>query len=243
MNGLCFQISLNQWDDFMFEETDNKELFELLLMILIMGVWYLIRRNSGDYIINHGLFEILLFWTLYASGEYILWRSRYFMSFVVCTGHSGSVGERPDVVGDYAIFACGEVYDPVHVRGKISTLVLPKKSIVRAGRNYISRVFVKKYPILSLPPEVHRYLYRRSNDFNIYNIYFGRWSEEFILEHKEDIPEFEEEVSNLCQAINKRDRIVEGDDDLMIEKIEAYKKLAESKPAFPFFGGRKKEEE
>lgn len=213
-----------------------------LIFVFVIILWAIIRRNDGEYYINKGLVEIGGACLIYFGSEYAFWFFRYYMPHVTVDGFCGSIGKRPYIVGDYAIFPCGEVFQPVHLEGRIHTLVVPKRQIKRAGRNYIALTKVKKTPILQLPENVHRFLYHNQTDFNVKHIFYGEYTEKFIQE-QEELPDFTEEIANYRRQVNIRNRMVEGDNDLLIEQMKAARELGEDKKFFGFLKKKKDEGE
>ncbi len=205
-------------------------------------LYYLFRRNSGEYFINKALFEIIIFCLLYFASEFSFWYYRYFMPHVVTNNFTGSIGGRPVPVGDYFIFQCGEVFDPIHLKGKLATLVVPKNHMVRAGKNYMSRVFVQKRTLVQFPEIIQRYIYHHSDNFNINNMFFGEYTEEF-LHINEELPEYLEERANFNKQINIRNRMIEGDNDLLVEQMETARELGEKSKFSGFLPFKKKKVE
>lgn len=220
------------------EESVTKWVF----IILIMLIWYWFRKDAGDYYIHKPKFEILCALALYYATEFVIWKGRYYMSQVCVNNFSGSILGRPIPKGKYAIFNCGEVIDPIHFRGKIATLVVPKDQLRKAGRNYVGLTFVKKTPLLLLPTVVHRFLYHHESEYNLDNVYFGEYSEKF-LEANEELPDYEEEKLNMQKQLNVRDRMIEGDDDLMVEKVKTAGEMRGDKPWWSFMKRKKDDDD
>ena len=217
---------------------DNKDFGVKILIFCFIGcVYYLIRKDSGDYYINKGIMEVLVIGCLILFSQTVMWVSRYYMPQVTVNGHTGSILGRPIVVkssgvsrpGDsstiqkqYSVFNTGESLEPFHIRGKLSTLVVPKEQIHRSGQNYIGRVFVRKVQYESLPPEVYSYLQHHSGDFNTEVIYYGEYSEEYTFNNPDTI-DYQAQITKLNSQINIRNDIIEGRNDLLVEM----KKMAE----------------
>lgn len=216
--------------------------YKWYIIIFGLAVWILIRRGAGEYFVKKALLEVGVILLLIFAGEYAFWFFRYYMPHVTANGFCGSIGARPYVVGDYAIFPCGEVYEPFHLQGKLHTLVVPKKHVLRSGRNFISLIQVKKTPMIQLPEEVHRFLYHNQEKFNIAQIYYGEYTEEFRHEN-EVLPDFEEERANLRKQINMRNRIIEGDNDMLVEVMKTARELGQESGWRKFIPIKKKEEE
>lgn len=220
------------------------ELFEQywIYYIVALCVWPFIRRNAGQYFINKGLLEIMVVGLLFFSAEYMFWFYRYYMPHVVCNGFSGSILGRPKIRGDYAIFKCGEVTRPIHLEGNLHTLVLHIKTLKRVGKNYISTAVANKIPYIQLPEKVYREIYNNASDYNTNKIYIGEYSEEFIDDNI-DLPDFIEEKKNLNRAINIRNKIIEGDNDLLIEQMKTARELGEESWYKKFLPKKKDKEE
>lgn len=221
---------------------DDNVVPKIFVVILLICIWYLIRRNSGEYYINKGLFEILIVSFLYFTGEYLIWMFRYYRPHVCVNGFSGSIEGRPRIEGDYAIFACGYTDKPIAISGKLATLVVPKDHIKKAGRNYVGLTYVKWWPLLNLPHQVSHFLYHHEDQYNTQNIFFGYYSEEF-LKANEKLPKMIREKTNYERLINERDRFIEGDDDLLIEKMKTAKELGQDSIFGRFLSRRKKEDD
>jgi len=217
----------------LFEEDENPYLIKALLLALVAIVYALIRRDAGEYYVNKALQEEIIFFLLFFGSMYLVWFFRYWMPHVTCNGFSGSIGGDPFIVGKYAIFPCGEVYEPVHIPGKLHTLVVPKKHMRKVGRNFVSAVYAKPVPLLNLDEEVQRFLYRGKGRFNTHNIFSGDYSEKFLkknsdpLKMEETLPEFIEEKENLNRRVNVRNRMIEGDNDLLVEQMKAARELGQ----------------
>jgi hypothetical protein len=216
---------------------EDKDLgIKVLLFVFGACIYYMVRRDAGDYYINKGIVEIFCAGFLMISSQTIMWVSRYYMPHVAVNGHSGSILGRPVVVKgsgykntnqetinpEWSIFNTGESLEPFHMRGKLSTLVVPTNQILRAGSNYIGRVFVRKVPFDSLPPEVYSYLVHHGSDYNKDVIYFGMYSEEFTFDNPDAI-DHQSQVAKLNGQINFRNDLLEGRNDSLIEM----KKMAE----------------
>jgi len=205
--------------------SDSKVPFGLLLL-LACALYYMLMRGRGDYFINKALFEVFVVGSLYAFCEYGFWVSRYKQPHVTVAGHCGSIQGRPHVVGDWAIFPCGFALYPVPLPGKISTLVVPKNQIRKAHRSFTGLTSVKPTPLLNLPPEVNSYVEGAGDTFNKENIFFGRYSEQFILDNYDTLPDFEEERENLNRQINVRNALLRGNKDILTEELDMLKEFS-----------------
>lgn len=211
----------------------------LLIMILGACVWYLLFKDTGDYTHNKAITQIFIVFFLYFVGEAVFWNARYHMPQVTVNGLSGSFNHRPVVVGDYAIYSLGETIKPVYVSGKLSgepTLIVPVAHIKRAGKYHVGLTFVKITPLLNLPKHVFKYLFAHQRDFNIDDIYFGKYTEEFTQNHIDELPDIESLTENFNRQINERDQIIEGNDDIILEKVKFAREVTkEKKPILNVF--------
>lgn len=208
----------------------------VLLFVFFCCVYYLVRCDGGEYYINKGITEIFIFSFLALSSQMVLWISRYYMPKVVVNGHNGSILGKPiiikgsgsknnesdPIVENWAIFNTGESLEPFHLRGKLSVLVIPFDTLKTAGSNYISRVFVRRTPVMSLPSEVYSFLVHNSIDYNLENVYFGKFSEDFV-DQNPDIMDYEAYIGKMNHQLNLRNDMLEGRNDMLIEM----KKFAE----------------
>ena len=232
----------------MFDD-DNPFTMKALLILLAAVIYAIVRRNAGQYYVNKGLQEEIIFFLFFFSSLYMFWFFRYWMPHVTCHNFSGSIGRDPYVVGKYCIFPCGEVFEPVHMKGKLHTLVLPKAHVKKVGRNFIAPNYVKKTPLLNLPEDVHRFIYRRPEEFNMDIIFAGEYTEKFIKDHsdplavEETLPDFIEEKENLNRRVNIRNRMIEGDNDLLVEQMKAARELGEDSPWRKFLPKKREKEE
>ncbi len=227
------------------EKLDSLSVSKVIVFTLIGIVYYLIRRDSGEYYMSKPIMEILVFSFFVVAGQTILWWSRYYMPHVTVNGASHSILGRPIVLQDkdkseWLVFNCGESLEPFHFRGKLGTLVVPKPSMKRAGRNYVGLPFVKRTPVLALPKVVSRYLFRNKDQYNIEKIMFGRYTEEFLIDNPQ-IPDFEDVRENLLTQINLLTRVIEGNNDHLLEMMEMARSITgEKKKWYQVF---KKDEE
>jgi hypothetical protein len=200
------------------------------LFIFVAIVYYFIRRSAGEYLVSKPIAEVFIIAFLVISSQTVLWISRYKMPHVTVNNFSGSILGRPIVLQDnygikWALFNTGEFLEPFHGRGKLATLVVPFNQLKRAGRNYVGMAFVRRTPLRFLPPIVNKYLRFQAIDYNLKNIFFGKFSEDF--EHANpDITSYEEKISSLHSQVNFRDKLIEGNNDEIIEQIELGKKLS-----------------
>lgn len=196
-------------------------------------LYYVFRKDAGDYTINKGVIEIMAVAFAIISGQTVLWISRYYMSQVTVNGFSGSILGRPVLLKDahnisWVIFNTGEFLEPFHGKGKLATLVVPRSQINRSGKNYVGLTFVRKTPIKNLPTVVHSFLVHNQKDYNLNVIYFGKYSEQFIHQNPE-ITDFEAQVQNLYSQVNMRDDLLEGRNDILIEHKKFAEEMTDSK--------------
>lgn len=142
---------------------------------------------DAKYFISHPLAHIVVVFFLVSGLGIIIWRSRYKANQVCVNGISGSIYGKPEPVSDptmgegftWAVFNLGFSMLPP-LRGKLATLVVPWNQIYPAGKNYVGLTLVQKKPLESLPFKVVNFLRHNAGDFNLENVYFGQYSQEFI---------------------------------------------------------------
>jgi hypothetical protein len=226
-------------------ETDKDSLSPVLVFIFFSILYYLVRANiqeAGFYEIRQPAVEIFVIAFLIVSGQTIMWISRYFMPHVAVNGFSGSILGRPTYISQkykskdkdnqektldytYAVFNTGESLEPFHIKGKLATLIVPSVALKRAGQNYLASTFVKKFPVKFLPPDVYNYLIHHENDYNLENIYFGNFDEEFASENP-DVTNFQDLLDASHSQTNFLRNILEGRNDDIKEVYELGKTLA-----------------
>lgn len=182
------------------------------------------RGVSCEYFIHKGLLWSLIILLLFFASIYVIWLSRYYSNHVTCNGFSGSIDGRPVIVGDWCIFACGTAKYPVYIEGKLATLIIPKIHVNRAGRNYVSKTLVSRFPFENLPHDIGSYIYHNRDHYNLKNIYFGKFSEEFVHNNPE-ILDYEDKIEKLQRAVNERNLIIERDHDIVVEKVKVAKEI------------------
>jgi len=205
----------------------------ILTFLLFASIYYLIRRGSGSYFINKGLLEIFVVAFLIVSGSSIVWISRYYMPHLTLNNFSGSILGRPIVLKDkdgfeWAVYNTGESLNPVHLKGKLMTVVVPWRQINLTGQNHVGKTFVRLAPLSFLPPVVHTFLINNKEDYNLDKIKFGRNSEEF--RHKNfEIEDYEAEMDTLHSQINLRNDLLQGRNEIFEEQLEFAKKMSSGK--------------
>lgn len=131
------------------------------------------------------IFAFIFFW---GAGKWIVWMSRYKSYQVNVNGCHGSVYGKPEYVPDpscgagfvWAVFNLGHSTFPISLRGKLGTLVVPGNQVYPAGKGFVGLTLVQKWSLGSLPYPVQRFLRKNEADFNLDNIYFGKYSQEFV---------------------------------------------------------------
>jgi hypothetical protein len=212
-----------------------KELDKRILVVGLVVLYYFIRRDAGDYYINKGIIEMTyLAFIPWLMTTAILWKARYQMFHVTVDGFSGSFMGTPPMVKDhkiiYAIINTGESIDPVHVKGKLATLVIPRNQLNKVGNNLVGSTKVKKLPLHKLPRNVYRYVRDHETDFNIDNVYFGFYDRSFMHENP-DLKQLEADLENIHALINEQDDLLEGKNDRLIEQMEFAKQIS-GKPSW-----------
>lgn len=213
------------------EEQDLSLGFFIFVFIAI--VYYIFRRNAGDYFINKGIVEIFVVAMIILAGQTVIWVSRYFMPHVAVNGFSGSILGRPTILKDtygveWCVFNTGDALQPFYMRGKLATLIVPKSQVNKAGRNYVAKTFVKQTPVTLIPPVVYRYLQHSPGEYNMHKVYFGKFSEKFIHDDPK-VAEYEAHIQNLQKQINLRDDLLEGRNDELVEMKKFAEEMSGSK--------------
>lgn len=223
-------------------DEDPDSMVNILLMLGGLTIYYLFRKNSGEYYINKGLFEAIIIFTLIVTAQTSFWWSRYKMPKVCVNGFNGSIGKRPFPCGEFFVFATGETFDPIHLEGKLATLVVPKRSVKRVGNSYVGSVKVQRWPLMELPPFVTDYIMNNKDKYNTQVVYFGEYTEEFEQKNYETISEKDAKIKKLQRINNEFSQLISNQDDVLEEKINVARKLAgKEKKKFSLF--QRKEED
>jgi hypothetical protein len=209
---------------------------KVFLFTLGCALYWLFRikiQHAGSYTITKPLVEISVVVLIYSLGQLTIWISRYSMSHVACNGFSGSILGKPVILKDnnqtfWCVFNTGEFLEPFHGAGKIATLIIPLNQLNEAGKNYVSRTFVKKSTFHRIPPVVYNFLIRNPDNYNTEEIYFGFYSEEFLHENP-NLASLEQEITNLYDQLNLRQDLLEGRNDAFEEQMEFAKKMSGNK--------------
>lgn len=230
---------------------DKDEQLPKILVFIFAAIIYFVFRHyiqgAGQYGISKPIVEIFVIIFIYFSTSSIIWVSRYYMPHVAVNNFSGSILGRPIVINQqyrlkdklvnfsFAVFNTGEFLEPFHGKGKIATLVVPFTQLKSVGRNWIGTTFVKKFPLKLLPPNVYNYLIHHKSEFNLENIYYGKYSEDFISSNP-DVEMLEQQLEASYQHTNFLRDILERRNDDLIEMTELGKKLSGSeKPWYSAF--------
>lgn len=214
-------------------EEEKDVLTSVVIWILVAVVYYFVRvkfQNAGQSGLNTAIVEIGFAALCISSGKVAVWFSRYYMPKVCVNNFSGSILGKPvsikdDNGVDWAIFNTGESLEPVHLRGKLATLIVPLSAIKELGSNWAGSVFVKKTPLNFTPPVAYNYLVHHSEDYNLENVYFGKFSTDFETTEPV-ISDYEEKIQALHSQINFRNDIIENRNDQLFEMYELGKKLS-----------------
>ena len=174
------------------EETfDNLDFFRMSLyvVVFIVALW-IGNRFYPDVRWFFPPSVVLAFVLIFGSnfGKYILWKARYRCYQVCVNGCHGSIYGKPEFIPDstmgegfmWAVFNLGHSTFPVSLRGKLATLIVPADQLYSAGKSFIGLTLVQKWALNILPPDVSTFLRRNEEDFNLDNIYFGKYSQTFI---------------------------------------------------------------
>lgn len=172
------------------DSIDDFNFFKIGIWILVfIGYFFLIRYMypDGKYFFPFAVIHILAFLWFASIGKSVIWRSRAKGYQVTCDGVSGSIYGKPEYVADpsmgkdfhWAVFNLGYSHLPP-LRGKLGTLVVPADQVYPAGKNYVGLTLVQKYPFARLPSPVQFFLRRNKGDFNVENVFYGKYSQQFI---------------------------------------------------------------
>jgi hypothetical protein len=224
----------------------EKKQITTILIFIVVAVWIYIRKDAGTYAIQKYAVELFVVYALYITGEYFVWNGRYKSPSVTCNNFTGSTALRPEIIGEYCVFATGAVYNPelfFAFPGKLATLILPVKCVTKVGRNYVSKVYARRVTPTRVPVEVYRHILKHKDKYNSEEVWFGNWTEDYILNHKDTVPKYDEEVSNLRDEVNKRNLLLEGQNEMILEEVSTAHDIAEKRRGLPFIVKPKKEEE
>ena len=172
-----------------------------------------------QYFVPYAVMHVFVLIFFVMIGGSIMWRSRYFGDHFVADGVSGSIYGSPIYVRDismdtkdvpnfhWAVFNLGFSLLPP-MRGKIATAVIPAHMLVQAGKNYETLTMVQKKPINLCPYAVASYLRYNHDDFNLENIYFGKYSKKFV--DNSDVGENKDvQIEALNSLITAQKKIIE----------------------------------
>jgi hypothetical protein len=235
----------------MADESEIKgEYTGLLIFLAIAVLWYAVRPYLAagiglpeSYVVKKGaVMEIIIISLIILAGSYLIWHSRYISDQFIADGIHGSIIGSPTPIGPWAVFRLGVAYNPIYIPGDC-VAVVPRCNVYRVGHNYVAGTKVRKTPDSFLPVIVSRELFREKSKYALDNVYFGRFDNQFIMEHKnENIEELQEMLENSQAGSNMRDRHIEGNDDLLSEKMHLGKELNGAPGAIEkIFGGKKPE--
>jgi hypothetical protein len=227
------------------EQDNNDNVMKFLMFVVLAIVYWYIRKDSGDYSLSKGIFEIIVVVFAWIAGQTVIWISRYNMPSVTVNNFSGSTLGYPVVVfGDdgqkWAIFNTGEYLKPFHGRGKLATLIVPANQVHSVGRNFVAKTFVQKINLNELPHQVYQYLKHYESDFNIEVVYFGKYDEPFIHKNPE-VEDYESQIVRYNQQINIRNDLLEGRNDMLLESKRFADEMTGNKTTLLDIFKRKKE--
>lgn len=198
------------------------------------------------YIVNRGFFQVILILLFWSASQATLWWGRYRMPVMVSNGAHGSILGEPRRIQDrngtvWCIFNTGESLEPVHIRGKLSTIIVPETQLNKMKDNFVCKTLTKKYHVNWLPENVSTYLKRSGDRYNLNNIYFGYHAEKLNHVDVRMIAD-DAEVEHRESDINLRNDSLEGRYDHILEAKTLAKKLVGSDNAFMNIFRRKKQE-
>ncbi|GAF78775.1 unnamed protein product, partial [marine sediment metagenome] len=90
--------------------------------------------------------------------------------------------------------------------------------------------------------EIARFLMRNEDDYNLKNVYFGKYAEEYLHNHPE-IVKFETELAEINNQLNLRNATLEGRNDMVVEQINLARELVGSDKESFFKGWLKRRKE
>ena len=180
----------------MEDSFDEVDWFRIAIYIAVSGLMIWLGNHyypDVKWFFPPAVVLIAGFFFLQQIGKGVIWKSRYSSYSVNVNGCHGSIYGKPEYIKDvvmtkegdrktfvWAVFNLGHSTFPISLRGKIATLVVPANQLYPVGKGFTGLTLVQKWPLGSLPPNVHRFLRNNSNDFNMENIFFGGFSQEYI---------------------------------------------------------------
>lgn len=103
----------------------------------------------------------------------------------VANNMSGSISERPQIWGVYAIFRLGGIHYSMGAiqlsKGNEATVIVRKESVYAFGNNFASTSQMEMIPEVKVPSELMDYLEEHKYPLNV--IWFGEYSEIQRLQH------------------------------------------------------------
>lgn len=225
---------------------ETKGLFNKIFVLLLLGlVLYFVNRDSPPMYMAVWLFWVWVVGSAFMLEQAVTWNSRYGMPKFVSDGISGSMynDASPKLVDytfrmkdgtiktvKYAVFNLGECTEPIHLKGKLATAIVPFDSLtyLSTGKHWITATKTKRFPMRNLPLSVSTFLSRNQEHYNTKEVYFGVYSQPFIDKNPE-LPDFEAQLEALENKNLFLTRHLEGKNNDINEIVETAREVSGSK--------------
>ncbi len=151
----------------------------------------------------YGVIIVFGFFIATALVQAIDWRSRYgHHRHVTVDGFSGSF-KRYHLVPDksihpdfkWMVISTGYSEHPFPTEGKLATLIVPAKQVIESGDNLVGVTHVNKTDVV--PHVVSAFFRRYKGDFNVENVWYGRYSRRF-----RDLSGVDEDLVTEVESLN-----------------------------------------
>lgn len=164
------------------EETGNSSKFrEYLFYGAVFVVWAVFNNKYGFI-----YFDRVSFWCVvvvfgYNFIKFVQYKFRYDSPQFIADGIAGSIADPPIKIGEFAVIGLDGVLDDMfHIKGRGRTVVVPHKSLMRIGMNWISNVQIKQTEFAALPDQVEGYI--ESEQYSKDKVYWGLARKGFKLD-------------------------------------------------------------
>ncbi len=209
-------------------DDESSELLAKYGFYLVVLIFWLIYRNRLGYIYFdrasfYSCLVIMLFWL----GEGVFYTWRYSSPYFIANGVAGSISDRPNIVGDWAIFGLdGILSHGFHFRGKKRSVIVPVDSLQKFGRNWVSCVRVEYAEIGELPEEVENTI--ETEYFSNKCVFVGWIPETYQMEFP-DAKQMEDELKQSYDRISELKKLLKGKFDVVEDAVGFGKRLGQGK--------------